>query len=158
MFLWRNKPTYLPTKLEMEKQHSFDLHVLRWFSYMLNSSEVSKWVILTYTFTVYIIFPVYSSLSTTTIMHDGWWFITTISWSCKTHTCKFQPEVHDMKINLFLVDFERVTLIQEPKFLVSFCIFSTCNNIPNGDKKFDPEVYSMRTGFFSRYFSGLFRL
>ena len=30
-------------------------------------------------FTVYIIFPVYSLLSTTTIMHDGWWFITIIS-------------------------------------------------------------------------------
>ena len=55
-------------------------------------------------------------------------------------TCdkNFQPEAHDMKIDLFLVDFERVRLIQEPIFLVSFCIFPTCNNIPTDDKKFEP--------------------
>ena len=53
-----------------------------------------------------------------------------------------------MKIDLFLVNYERVRLIQEPEFLVSFCIFLTCNNIPTDDKKFAPEAYDMKTSFF----------
>ena len=53
--------------------------MLRWFSYIINSPEVLEWVIFIYTLTIYIIFPVYSSLSTTTIMHEGLWSITTIS-------------------------------------------------------------------------------
>ena len=61
----------------------------------------------------------------------------------------FPLEAHDMKIDLFLVDSERVRLIQESEFLVSFCIFSTWNNIPTADKKFAPEAYDMKTGSFS---------
>ena len=64
---------------DMEKQHSCGLHMLRWLHYTINSSEVQECVILTYTFIVYIVFLVYSSLSTTTIIPDGWWFITIIS-------------------------------------------------------------------------------
>ena len=63
-----------------------------------------------------------------------------------------------MKIDLFLANFERDRLIQEPEFSVSFCIFPTCNNIPNDDKKSEPEAYEMKTGLFSRYFFGLCRL
>ena len=75
-------------------------------------------------------------------------------------TCdkNFQLEAHDMKIDLFLANFERDRLIQEPEFSVSFCIFPTCNNIPNDDKKSEPEAYEMKTGLFSRYFFGLCRL
>ena len=60
-----------------------------------------------------------------------------------------------MKIDLFLVDFERVRFIQEPELLVRFCIFVTCNNIPTDDKKFEHEAYDMKTGLFSWYFFGL---
>ena len=70
----------------------------------------------------------------------------------------FQLGAHDMKIDLFLVDFERVRFIQEPEFLVSFCIFPTCNNIPTADKKFEHEAYDMKAGLFSWYFFGLYRL
>ena len=75
-------------------------------------------------------------------------------------TCdnNFQLEAHDMNIDLFLADFERVRLIQEPEFSISFCIFPECNNIPTDDKKFEPETYDMKMGLFSRYFFGLCRL
>ena len=75
-------------------------------------------------------------------------------------TCdkNFQLEAHDMKIDLFLVDFERVKFIQEPKFLVSFYIFPICDNIPTADKKFEHEAYDMKMGLFSWYFFGLYRL
>ena len=63
-----------------------------------------------------------------------------------------------MKIDLFLANFERIRLIKEPEFLVSFCIFLTCNNIPTDDKKFELEAYGMKMGLFSRYFFGLYRL
>ena len=51
-------------------------------------------------------------------------------------TCdkNFQLEARDMKIDLFLGDFERAGLIQEPEVLVSFCI-RRCNNKRNDDKK-----------------------
>ena len=57
-------------------------------------------------------------------------------------------ESHDMKIDLFLADFERVRLIQEPEFLASFCIFPTCNNTPTGDKKIETEAYGMKMSLF----------
>ena len=63
-----------------------------------------------------------------------------------------------MKTDFFLVDLERVKFIQESKFLVSFYIFPTCNNIPTADKKFKHEAYDMKTGLFSVYFFGLYRL
>ena len=68
-------------------------------------------------------------------------------------TCdkNFQLEAHDKKIDLSTADFERVRLLQEPKFLVRFCIFLTCN-------KCEREAYGMQTGFFSCYFFGLCRL
>ena len=58
-------------------------------------------------------------------------------------TCdkNFQLEAHDKKIDLSIADFERVRLLQEPKFLVRFCIFLTCN-------KCEREAYGMQTGFF----------
>ena len=63
-----------------------------------------------------------------------------------------------MKIDLFLADFERVSLIQEPEFSVSFCIFPTCNSITTDHKKFYPAAYDMKTALFSSYFFGLCRL
>ena len=69
----------------------------------------------------------------------------------------FQLEVHDIKIDLFLGDFERVRLIQKLEILVSFCIFSTCNNIRTDEKKFEPEVKmgNMKMGLFFRNFCSL---
>ena len=61
-------------------------------------------------------------------------------------TCdkNFQLETRDMKIDLFLGDFERARLIQEPEILVSFCI-PRCNNKRGDDKKFEPEAFDMKT-------------
>ena len=75
-----------------------------------------------------------------------------------TYDNNFQSEAHDMKTNLFLINFERVKLIQEPEFLVNFCIFLSGNNISTYDKKCESEAYGMKMGLFSIYFFGLCRL
>ena len=48
-----------------------------------------------------------------------------------------------MKIGLFLVDFEMFQLIQEPKFLVRFCIF------PTDDKICEPETCDIKSSLIS---------
>ena len=60
----------------------------------------------------------------------------------------FKFEAHNMKIGLFLVDFEMFQLIQEPKFLVRFCIF------PTDDKICEPEACDIKSSLISWHLFG----
>ena len=66
-------------------------------------------------------------------------------------TCNknFQHEAHDMKIDLFIVDFERVRLIEDPKFLVRTLVeFMILNLFFIYDENFTFKVHDMKLGLF----------
>ena len=57
--------------------------------------------------------------------NPNFWSVFGVCSTSVYNTCDkiFQPEAHDMKIDLFLVDFERIRLIKETEFLDSFAFF-----------------------------------
>ena len=61
----------------------------------------------------------------------------------------FQAVAYNIKIGgRFLMDFEKVRLIQKPKFLVKFCIFLSCNNIRTDDKNVSLTLMTWKQIFF----------
>lgn len=79
----------------------------------------------------------------------SFWSVFGFWWSATIYLRQnFQPEAHEIKISVSLVEFERVRLIQEPEYLVRFPIFLTSNNIPTDDKRiWDWGLWHENTSF-----------